>query len=94
VTTLITNLLTDKPRGIRMHYIVRLEIDDDGEKIENQVWHLVSPLIADGNATFCTGEYFGFGEGRADGTMKGVNRGGITCKSCLSTIKYLKALKI
>jgi hypothetical protein len=76
------------------HLIVQLTIDEDGNSYPyGETWHLVTPY-ADGNQIFCSGEYFGLGEGNARGKLKKVLKGGITCQNCLSKIKDIRAVKL
>ena len=44
--------------------------------------------------TLCTGEVFGAGEGAAEGDIKIVKRGGITCLSCLAEIRHMKSIRL
>ena len=72
--------------------LVKLVINEDGEKT-SQDWHLA--MIAAGSMTlFCTGEFYGEGEGNARGVEKTVKRGGITCENCLGKIKEIKKVKL
>lgn len=76
-----------------MHTVVKIITRDDGEKVDNQVWCL-SHVIAGGNATFCTGEYYGFGESSCEFKEKEVQKAGITCNDCLAKIKIIKSIKL
>lgn len=78
-----------------MNLLCRMTRDDGGEEIpkEDQVWCLQTPY-ADGAQKFCTGEYFGYGEGDALAETKRATRGGITCPQCLDQIKQIKAVRL
>ena len=75
------------------HNLVKILFDEDGEKIDEPVWHLVVS-VSGSPATLCTGEVFGEGEGNAVYEEKQVNRGGITCKKCLEQLRDLKSVKL
>jgi hypothetical protein len=77
-----------------MNHVVRLTTNDDGAAVENPVWCLVDPAVADAWRTLCGGEVFGDAEGPGIGETKCVRRGGITCPTCLLKIKQYKAVKL
>lgn len=77
-----------------MNKLVKILYDDDGEKIENPVWHLVNPANWMGPCTLCSGEYFGYGESAVVYEEKEVCRGGIECKVCLAHIRLLKEIRL
>ncbi len=74
--------------------LVKILSRDDGEPVsrKEQVWCL-SVVTAGSNATLCSGEFYGYGEGSATFKTKSVNRGGITCPECLARIKKIKAIR-
>lgn len=75
------------------HTVVKMTIDDSGEKHPSNKWHLV--ISASGSrVTLCTGESFGEGEGNASGVQKFVRKGNITCKKCLSFIYMIKMIEL
>ena len=76
-----------------MNKLVKIYKDDDGEIIENPVWHLVDPTILQAETTLCTGECFGEGESSVVFETKTVTRGGITCPDCLRKLKVYKAIR-
>lgn len=79
------------------HRVVKILSSDDGEKIpkNEQVWHLVSPMIGDGSdRTFCGGEAFGHGESACTFETKRVEKAGITCKDCLVDLQNVKNIKL
>ena len=78
-----------------MQSLCRLTMDEDLEVIpeDEQVWCLITPY-ADSTQKFCTGEYFGYGEGNATADTKRVQRGGITCPKCIEHIKMIKAVRL
>lgn len=51
-------------------------------------WHAISPQ-GDGESTICGQVYSEY-----DRESKTVERGGITCKDCLSVIKIIKQIKL
>ena len=73
--------------------LVKIISDDDGEAIDKPVWHLSTDACS-GNTVLCTGEVFGFGEGDAVYKTKEVERGGITCEHCLTSLKWFKSIKL
>jgi len=76
------------------HLVVKIFSDDLGEPREKefQFWHLVTSK--GGNQTFCEGEFFGRGESGCKFKIKEVEKGGITCPSCLNEIKEIKRIKL
>jgi hypothetical protein len=77
-----------------MNSLVMFFRDDDGELIDDPVWHLIDPGNAQGEASFCTGEFFGGGESSVIFEVKMVKRGGITCPRCLDKLKIYKTVKL
>ena len=69
-----------------------LTIDQDGNPTP-KVWHLSWP-DGGGDMVFCTGEFYGYGEGNARGEEKRVSRGGITCEDCRKQIMDIKGVKL
>ena len=76
-----------------MNQLVKVISDDDGETIDEPVWHLVHPEASD-PATLCTMEYFGYGQSDVVYEEKTVMRGGITCPNCIDFVKALKSVKL
>lgn len=78
-----------------MQQLCKLIRNNDCEDIpeDERVWCLQTPY-ADGAMRFCTGEYFGAGEGNAIAEIKRVQRGGITCKNCLNHIQQIKSVRL
>lgn len=77
-----------------MNNLVKIIRDDDGVLIDNPVWHLVDPANNLGNATLCTGEFFGYGESSVEFELKMVDHGGIECENCLKKIFIYKSVKL
>jgi hypothetical protein len=77
-----------------MNYLVKLLTTDDRDKIEDPKWCLVDPTNHMGPATLCTSDFFGCGESACEYEEKEVQRGGITCESCLEKIKTIKAIRL
>lgn len=77
---------------VRKHYpiVVKIKVNDDGEKQKFAKWHYVN-FHGSGENALCTGEYFGEGEGSAEFDKK---RGKITCPECVRIIKELKAVRL
>lgn len=75
------------------HIVVKIILDDDGDKSISNKWHYVEVSGGSPN-TLCTGEVFGYGEGQAVFITKEKEKGGITCENCLSIIKAHKAIKL
>ena len=73
--------------------VVKILTGDDYEERENPVWCLVRTICGD-RATFCAGEYFGYGASSCTFEVKYVKENGITCPDCLEEIKRIKNLKI
>ena len=76
-----------------MNHLVKLITNDDGEKINSPVWHLVYITVGD-RATLCTLECFGSGQSSLIYKTKSVDKGGITCPDCIEIIKKIKAVKL
>jgi len=74
--------------------LVKIFSDDDGVPYDKdeQFWHLVT-RYGDADRTFCSGEVFGEGEGKATFQTKTVERG-ITCPKCREYIKFIKSVKL
>ena len=73
--------------------IVKILSGDDLEERENPVWCLVVEKCGD-SATFCSGEYFGYGASSCVYEYKLVESGGVTCPDCLNRILRIKEIKI
>lgn len=78
-----------------MNHLVMLTINEDGEAISaiDRRWCLIDG-VSGSDATLCTGEVFGYGEGGARGNHKAVKRGGITCEDCLGKIEFYKSIRL
>ena len=75
------------------HKIVKILSGDDLVPRENPVWCLVVKACGD-SATFCDGEYFGYGASSCKYEVKIVESGGITCEECLKKINEIKQIKL
>jgi hypothetical protein len=77
-----------------MQSLVRFTTDE-GDPIPkaDQVWCLVTPY-AEGPQAFCTGEYFGYGEGGNSDFETKSAKGGVTCEKCRDQIKLIKAVRL
>lgn len=75
-----------------MHTLVKITKDEDGIKVNEPKWHWI--MHVDAMRTLCTGEVFGYGEGKAQYKTKTVKRGGIDCPKCLALIKIFKSIKL
>lgn len=73
--------------------LVKIIIDDDGQKIEKPVWHMVQNN-GDAERTVCSGEVFGFGETSGQSIEKPFKKGGITCKNCKDVIRWYKSIPL
>lgn len=73
-----------------MPFVVKIKVDDRGERRKFAKWCYVHE-VAGGNTAFCTGEYFGIGE---SGCIYETKVGKITCPKCLSIIKTIKKVKL
>jgi len=71
-------------------YVVKIIRDEDGSKILYAKWCYVH-VICGGNASFCTGQYFGIGESRCEYISK---QGKITCPDCIEKIKEIKSIAL
>ncbi len=73
------------------HYpiVVKITRDDDGYKVESPKWHYIEN--GDAQRTLCSGEVFGYGEGRAEFKTK---RGKISCSDCIAILKKHKSVKL
>jgi len=76
-----------------MHTLVKITFDEDGQKVDEPAWCL-SVSGAGSTMCFCSGQVYGWGEGHAGFEEKEVYMGGITCGSCLSSIKEIKSIKL
>lgn len=74
--------------GVRLLKIVRFITDDDGDTVVNDSWHWVDQGNKQGDAKFCTMEFFGFGESALEFET---SEGKITCADCLKKLKLYKA---
>lgn len=70
--------------------IVKITVNDDGEKVRNPKWHYAFNT-GSGDQALCTGEYYGFGE---SGCEYKLSRGKITCPDCVAIIKEIKKIKL
>jgi len=73
-----------------METIVKLIKDEDGREYPNKYWHYVN-YSGGSDATLCTGEVFGMGEGSAKYIEK---QGKITCPYCIEIIKKFQSIKL
>lgn len=81
-----------------MNHLVKQLVNDDGEIVEEdeQRWHLMLTSGGD-TALVCTGEYVGEGCSSGNGEIyifKQTQRAGITCETCLSIVRAVKAVKL
>ena len=78
-----------------MNELAMLTVNEDGDIVphDERFWHLTDDH-AGVVELFCTGEVFGEGEGDARAEVKQVQKGGITCPSCLQRIRYVKSVKL
>lgn len=76
-----------------MNELVKILIDNDGEKRTDPTWCLISPISGD-PATLCGGEFFGAGQSDCIYKLKNVKRGGITCVRCRGIIREIKEVKL
>ena len=77
-----------------MPHLVKRIINDDGEECSDPFWHIMDLSVSiDCARVLCTGEAYDACSGLVL-EIKETKRGGITCPSCLRTIKSYKALKI
>lgn len=67
--------------------LVKIIVDDDGNKKKYAKWCAVNPL-GDGNRAFCSGEVFGFGESGVEYELK--KEGKVTCPECIVRLKFFK----
>jgi len=67
--------------------VVKFHTDDDGDDIENDSWHWVDEGNRQGDAKFCTQEFFGLGESPL---QYEASEGEITCKECLKKLRLYK----
>lgn len=74
-------------------HTIKLDTNDDGEAYEDDFWHLVFDM-GGGHTVFCSGEFFGYGEGKADGTMEDIRDFPITCPTCIELIKRIQTIKL
>lgn len=72
--------------------LVKILSDDGGEIRDTPVWCL--SVNWTGNATFCGGEFYVYGESGCTFKTKIVERGGITCETCLKRIADIKNVKL
>ncbi len=75
------------------HLVVKILANEDGEQEIDPKWHLVT-IGGGSEMALCTGEVFGYGEGSAVYEKKKVERGGITCETCLQMLKLYKSIKL
>jgi hypothetical protein len=75
------------------HRLVKILSYDDGEKANRRGWCWI--VNNDGtDRTLCDGVAFGFGDSGCEYKQRVVERGGITCKTCLKLIKEFKAIAL
>jgi len=74
-----------------MPHVVKITVDDDGEKTGRKTWCYVTEVAA-GDCTLCGGEYFGEGDSSAKYVEK--HNGKITCPDCIDIIKKIKAIRL
>jgi hypothetical protein len=67
--------------------LVRFITDDDGDAVKNDSWHWIDDGNKQGNAKFCTMEFFGFGESALEYET---GEGTITCVECVNKLKLYK----
>jgi len=82
-----------------MNQLVKQLVNDDGEIVEEdeQRWHLMLTSGVEEEHLLCTGEYVGEGCSSGNGEIyiyKEVQRGGITCETCLSIVRTIKGIKL
>ncbi len=77
-----------------MNQLVKLLSTDDGDENIDPKWCLIDPGNFMGQATLCTGEFFGQGESACRYELKEAERGGITCGKCLELLKIYKAVRL
>ena len=81
------------------HTLVKILIDQDGDVVDDPLWHLGDAPTGD-PGILCTGEFYTYG--CADGAategisyeQKTVKRGGITCERCLDHIWEMKSIRL
>ena len=75
-----------------MNKLVKILSNEDGEKQHNPKWHLVQ-FTGGSNASVCTSEVYGHGEGDAIYKEKESEKG-ITCPQCKAIVQWFKKVKI
>jgi hypothetical protein len=75
-----------------MAHLVKVTIDDDGNKKKYAKWCLVT-RHGGSSRTCCTGEAFGLGESTASYNTKDAPLSKITCPECKNVINWYKSLK-
>jgi len=69
--------------------VVKILFNEDGEKEFRPKWHYI--MCIDAERTLCTGEVFGYGEGKA---VYKTREGKVTCPDCIAIIKKIKLVKL
>lgn len=75
-----------------MNNLVKILVDDFGEKIENPKWCL--SVNWSGSQALCSGQFYGIGESSAIYEERKAAKGGVTCARCLEMIKEIKDVKL
>lgn len=71
-----------------MNHLVKIIVNEDGEREVNPKWHLINPF-GDSIRTLCTGEAFDCGEYEFKDSERG-----ITCEGCKKMIRFIKSIKL
>lgn len=74
-----------------LNSVVKIKVNNDGEKQKYAKWCLIDPCNYQGNATLCTSEFFGAGESACVYESK---LGVITCPNCIEKIKRYQKIKL
>ena len=72
------------------HTLVKITVDDNGEKQDTPVWHLLE-TDGGGHHALCTGEFVGTGESACVYKTREVQRG-IPCQGCREIIERHKSI--
>jgi hypothetical protein len=77
------------------HKLVKIVVNEEGDTVEkeDQVWCLVTEFSGSCRC-FCDGQVIGYGESFSKYEEKEVQKGGVTCKSCIKNIKFIKSVKL
>jgi hypothetical protein len=76
---------------MNLNNLVKIKVDDNGEKKRSPKWCLVDPCSYQGSSNLCTHEYFGIGESACVYETK---VGKITCPECIRIIKTYQKIKL